>query len=120
MIPSSDLWMLGLRPVRTEEARTPPSSPAADTTRSDKYVVAKRLGRWRVRRNDKDTGAFASLDDAVRFACGQAREQAKAGVTGVVVVQSEVQEMHCYTPPVSAYDAPPPAPQLRVVGGARP
>ncbi|HEX3363889.1 hypothetical protein [Phenylobacterium sp.] len=117
MIASSDLWMLGLRPVRTEEDRAAPPSPAAGAARSEKYVVAKRLGRWRVRRNDKDTGAFASLDDAVRNACGQAREQATAGVTSVVVVQSEVQEMHCFTPPAGAHDAPP-ASTLRVVGGA--
>jgi hypothetical protein len=118
MIPSSDLWMLGLRPVRTEAPRTAPSAPVADAARSSKYVVARRFGRWRVRRNDEDAGAFAGLDDAVRFACGQAREQARAGVTGVVVVQSEVQEMHCFTPPPGAHDARP-APKLRVVGGAR-
>jgi hypothetical protein len=117
MIPASDLWMLGLRPVRKDQGEAAPASQAARPARSTKYVVVERLGRWRVQRDDEDTGAFASLDDAVRFACGQAREQAKAGVPGVVVVQSEVQEMHCFTPPAGAYDAPP-APKLRVVGGA--
>jgi hypothetical protein len=115
MIAPSDLWMLGLRPARQDEVGAAPANPAARS--STKYVVGERLGRWRVQRDDEDAGAFASLDDAVRFACGQARDQAKAGVLGVVVVQSEVQEMHCFTPPADAYDAPP-APRLRVVGGA--
>jgi hypothetical protein len=117
MIPSSDLWILGLRPVRHDEGVAAPASTAARPARSSKYVVAERLGRWRVQRDDEDAGAFASLDDAVRFACAQAREQAKAGVVGVVVVQSEVQEMHCFTPPAGACDARP-APRLRLVGRA--
>jgi hypothetical protein len=117
MIASSDLWMLGLRPVRTEERGTAPQRHPTDAGRASKYVVAERLGDWRVRRDGKDAGAFASLDDAVRFACDQAREQAKAGVTGIVVVQSEVREMHCFTPPAGAHDAPPAA-KLRIVGGA--
>ncbi len=118
MIPSDDLWMLGLRPVRTETAGTAPSGPTAETARSSKYLVVRRFGRWRVRRNEEDAGAFADLDDAVRFACGQARDQARAGVTGVVVVQAEVSEMHCFTPPPGAHEAPP-APKLRAIGGAR-
>jgi hypothetical protein len=118
MIPASDLWMLGLGPVRTERREVALSSHGDHPARSGKYVVAERLGRWRVQRDDEDAGAFASLDDAVRFACAQAREQAKAGVVGVVVVQSEVQEMHCFTPPPGVYDAAP-ASKLRVVGGAR-
>ncbi|HLZ74915.1 hypothetical protein [Phenylobacterium sp.] len=117
MIPASDLWMLGLRPVRRDEGEIAPSAPAQQA-RSGKYVVAERLGRWRVQRDDEDAGAFASLDDAVGFACRQAREQAKAGMLGVVVVRSQVQEMHCFTPPPGAYDAPR-SPKLRLVGGAR-
>ena len=117
MIPACDLWMLGLRPVRNDERQTAPSIKAVDPARSAKYVVAERLGRWHVQRDDEDAGAFARLDDAVRFACGKAREGAEAGVLGVVVVQSKVQEMHCFTPPAGAHDAAPKS-QLRVVGGA--
>ena len=117
MIPASDLWMLGLRPVRNDEDERAPSGAAARPARSAKYIISERLGRWRVQRDDQDGGAFASLDDAVRFACAQARGEAKAGVVGVVVVQSEVQEMHCFTPPAGAYDATR-APKLRLVGGA--
>src|SRR5579859_5446433 len=99
MIPACDLWMLGLRPVRNADVEPPRANDAAPSSRSSKYVVAERLGRWRVQRDDDDAGAFASLDDAVRFACGQARAGAEAGILGVVVVQSKVQEMHCFTPP---------------------
>jgi hypothetical protein len=119
MIPLSDLWMLGLRPVRTGEGEgeSPPSDIAPRPARSCKYVVAERLGRWRVQCDDEDAGAFASLADAVGFACDRARREATAGVLGVVVVQSEVQEMHCFTPPADAYDATP-RPGLRLVGDA--
>jgi hypothetical protein len=120
MIPASDLWMLGLRPVRNDEGESSPSRTAPRRARSSsKYVVAERLGGWRVQRDDEDAGAFARLDDAVRFACGAARDEAKAGVLGVVVVHSEVQEMHCFTPPPGADDAAR-VPKLRLVGGARP
>ncbi|HEV7386566.1 MAG TPA: hypothetical protein VGN89_16900 [Phenylobacterium sp.] len=92
--------------------------PDPRAARSSKYVVALRLGRWSVRRDEQDAGAFASLDEAVRFACGQAREQARAGVVAVVVVRSEVQEMHCFTPPLAELaTAPQPPPRLRVVQG---
>lgn len=114
MIAPSDLWMLGLRPARNGEGEVAPARATTHAAHSGKYVVAQRLGRWRVRRDDEDAGAFASLEDAVRFACGDARERAKAGVLGIVVVQSEVQEMHCFSPPAGAHDAPP-APRLRVV-----
>ena len=114
MIPVSDLWMLGLRPVRNDEGETAPASHTPRAPRSAKYVVAERLGRWRVQRDDEDAGAFSNLDDAVRFACGQARAQAKAGAPGVVVVQSEVQEMHCFMPPPRACDVARP-PKLRLV-----
>jgi hypothetical protein len=118
MIAPSDLWMLGLDPVRHDEPEAAPANPPVRPARSSsKYVVAEQLGRWRVQRDDKDAGAFAGLDDAVRFACGQARERAKVGVLCIVVVQSDVQEMHCFTPPAGACDAPR-APRLRVVGGA--
>ena len=119
MIAASDLWMLGLRPVRdvaAGDAAQPGGGPQA--ARSSKYVVAERLGRWRVQRDDEDAVAFASRDEAVGFACRQALEQAKAGILGVVVVQSEVQEMHCFTPPAGA-PAAPEAPKLRLVGSAR-
>jgi hypothetical protein len=90
--------------------------PDASAAGACKYLIAERLGQWRVRRDEADAGSFASLDDAVHFACGQARERAKAGILGVVVVQSEVREMHCFTPSAdvqSASRAP-----LRLVRGA--
>ena len=91
--------------------------PESSAVRSCKYVVAQRLSRWRVLRDGRDAGAFADRDGAVRFACGQARDQAEAGILGVVVVQSDVHEMHCFTPPASARAAPA-APKLRLVRGA--
>jgi hypothetical protein len=94
--------------------------PESRGTRACKYVVAAQLGRWRVLRDDQDAGAFAERDDAVRFACGLARDKAKAGIVGVVVVQSDVHEMHCFTPPQGARAAPPPPPpKLRIVWGAQ-
>jgi hypothetical protein len=97
---------------------TPESRPA----HSCKYVVASRLGRWRVQRDDQDAGAFADRDEAVRFACSLARDQAAgAGIVGVVVVQSDVHEMHCFTPLHSAHVAaapPPRPPTFRVIKGA--
>jgi hypothetical protein len=90
----------------------------SSAVRSCKYVVAQRLSRWRVLRDGRDAGAFADRDGAVRFACGQARDQAEAGILGVVVVQSDVHEMHCFTPPARARAAPA-APKLRLVDGPR-
>ena len=92
--------------------------PESSAVRSCKYVVAQRLSRWRVLRDGQDAGAFADRDGAVRFACGQARDGAKAGILGLVVVQSDVHEMHCFTPPAGAQAAPAP-PKLRLVRGAR-
>src|SRR5579859_1315302 len=108
MIAASDLWMLGLRPVRGVAASdTAQPGGGTQAARSSKYVVAERLGRWRVRRDDEDAVAFAGRDEAVSFACRLAREGAEAGTLGVVVVQSEVQEMHCFTPPAGAQAAQP-------------
>ena len=90
----------------------------SNAVRSCKYVVAQRLSRWRVLRDGQDAGAFADRDGAVRFACGQARDQAEAGILGVVIVQSEVHEMHCFTPPAGVRAAAA-APKLRLVGGWR-
>ena len=91
--------------------------------RSGKYVVAWRFGRWRVQHEDQDKGAFNDQDEAVRFACTLARRQARSGRVGVVVVQSEIHEMHCFTPPNAEFAAPPQPPQqpprLRVVWGAK-
>ncbi len=92
--------------------------PETGATRACKYIVAQRFGRWRVLRDGQDAGAFAGCDDAVRFACGQARDRAKAGILGVVVVQSDVHEMHCFTPPADAHAAPA-LPKLRLVDEAR-
>jgi hypothetical protein len=83
-----------------------------------KFVVASRLGRWRVLRNDSDVGAFSDRDEAVRFACGLAREQAVAGTVAVVVVQADVHEMHCFSPPVGAHAAAP-SPRLRLIESER-
>jgi hypothetical protein len=90
---------------------------------SCRYVVVSGLGRWRVLRDEQDAGAFADRDEAVRFACGLARDQAASGIVGVVVVQSEVHEMHCFTPPHSARAVvaprPPHPPKFRVIEGHR-
>jgi hypothetical protein len=83
-----------------------------------KYVVASRLGRWRVLRNDSDVGAFSGRDEAVRFACGLARDQAEAGTVAVVVVQADVHEMHCFSPPAGIPAAARPA-KLRLIGRAQ-
>jgi len=92
----------------------------ASAARSCKYVVARRLGRWRVLRDEQDAGTFSEQDEAIRFACNLARGQARAGVVGVVIVQADVHEMHCFTPPQSTLAAAPQAPaRLRVVWGAR-
>lgn len=82
--------------------------------RTGKYVVASRLGRWCVLRDDADVGAFPHRDEAVRFACNLAREQALAGTVAVVVVQADVHDMHCFSPPAGVHAAPPP-PNLRLV-----
>ena len=92
----------------------PESGPAG----SCKFVVSSRLGRWSVRRGDQDTGAFAGLDEAVRFACGLARDESLAGAVGVVVVHGAVHEMHCFTPTQAARPAAlHTAPRLRLVEG---
>ncbi|MDB5450612.1 MAG: hypothetical protein JWQ52_1740 [Phenylobacterium sp.] len=93
-------------------------TPESNAAGVCKYVVCSRLGRWRVLRDGQDAGAFADRDQAVRFACGLARDQAQAGIVGVVVVQSDVHEMHCFTPANAAAPQPPP-PKFRVIGGAR-
>ena len=70
-------------------------------------AVAERLGRsWSVRRDDQDAGALRQLRRrrAFRLRAG-AREQAKAGILGIVIVQSRVQEMHCFTPPAGVQAA---------------
>ena len=93
----------------------------SSAARSCKYVVAARSGRWRVSQDERDAGAFAEQDDAVRFACRLARDQAKDGIVGIVVVQANIQEMHCFTPPPAALGAlrTPQRPKLRLVGRSR-
>jgi hypothetical protein len=94
MIPASDLWMLGLRRLRGEPREANPA-------RSAKYVVAERGGQWRVTYQEAGIGDFGSRDDAVRFACNRARLEAEGGKVTIVVVHAAVQEMHCFTPPMS-------------------
>lgn len=67
-----------------------------------KYVVAPWLSGWRVTLDDVKQGDFAEIDAAIAFACGQARERAHAGVVGIVVVESGVKELHCFTPSPAA------------------
>lgn len=83
--------------------------------RSRKYLVAKRLGRWQVTYDEASIGTFDDAADATRFACDVARLEAQAGVPAVVVVQSVVMEMHCFT---AAAQAAPRA-KLRMVEGNR-
>jgi hypothetical protein len=87
--------------------------PEPRAAESCRFVVAPKLGRWRVTRDGADAGAFPTLEDAVALACAEARAGAHAGILGLVVVQGEVKEMHCFTPPVRA-QAPRP-PRLRLV-----
>ena len=63
-----------------------------------KYVVAKWLSGWRVTRDELREADFAELEAAVAHACGLARERAYAGVVGIVVVEANVTELHCFTP----------------------
>ena len=92
---------------------TPPE-PAA--SRSRKYVVARRLGRWRVTHDDRPIGDFDTAADAARLACDAARLEAQEGCATIVLVQASVMEMHCFTPPVATEAAP--CAKLRLVGGA--
>jgi hypothetical protein len=87
-------------------------------SRGRKYIVASRLGRWSVRRDEQDAGAFADRDEAVRFACDLARNDALVGTVGVVVVMGQVHEMHCFTP-AHADRAAPLQPRLKVVQGGQ-
>ena len=82
-----------------------------------RYVVAPRLGLWRVLRNDRDSRTFADRGEAVRFACDAARRHAVTGAVGVVVVRDEVDELHCYSPPADRA-VQRPRPRLRLVGGS--
>ncbi|MBS0361426.1 MAG: hypothetical protein JSR98_08595 [Proteobacteria bacterium] len=116
MIPTSDLWMLGRRPpprLRVTEAAPVAGSPSC------KYVVAMRFGSWQVLRDGLDAEVFPDRDEAIRLACARAREQASTGVAGIVIVQGDVQEMHCFTPPHAEVPKPDRTPQLRLVEAAR-
>jgi hypothetical protein len=84
---------------------------------TSKYVVASRLGRWRVTFEAAAIGAFDTLAEASRFACDVARLEAQAGVATLVVVNADIREMHCFTPPAAAI-APPARAQLRLVEDA--
>ena len=67
-----------------------------------KHVVAPWLSGWRVTLDDVKQGDFAQMEAAIAFAYGQAREQAYAGVVGIVVVEASVKELHCFTPSPAA------------------
>jgi hypothetical protein len=88
-----------------------------NTSRSCKYIVAPRLGRWRVTYEAASIGTFDDAADATRFACDVARMEAQAGATTVVVVHAPIQEMHCFTPPLGRW-APAPGSRLRLVRDA--
>lgn len=77
-----------------------------------KYVVAPGHGVWRVTRHQSEIGVFAGQGEATDFACALARDYAHAGVLGIVVVESNVQELHCFTPDRTA---PPPTRRLRLI-----
>ena len=77
-----------------------------------KYVVAKWLSGWRVTRDDVREADFAEFEAAIAHACGLARERAYAGVVGIVVVEANVNELHCFTPGPAARR---PAGRLRLV-----
>lgn len=82
------------------------------STTSCKYVVASGPGGWRVLRDEVEQAAFPDADAATQFACGLARRQAGRGLTSLVVVESAVKELHCFTPEPSQRR---PAPRLRLV-----
>lgn len=88
------------------------SDPAG--ARVCKLVVAPRRGAWSVTRENAEELAFAGAEDAIGFACGLARESAHAGVLGMVVVEADVKELHCFTPGQAAA-ALRPARRLRLV-----
>lgn len=80
-----------------------------------KFLVEPRLGLWRVLRNNRESRTFADRDEAVRFACGSAREHARTGHLGIVVVRDTIDERHCYTPPRPVRATTPRLPALRLV-----
>ena len=77
-----------------------------------KYVVVRWLAGWRVTLDDARQGDFSDIETATHFACSLARERAYAGVLGIVVVEAEVKELHCFTPGSAARL---PSPRLRLV-----
>ena len=83
---------------------------------SCRYVVAPRRGLWRVLKDGGESRTFADRDEAVGFACGAARARARSGLSGIVLVVGEVDEMHCYTPPAELRAPDPCRPRLRLVG----
>jgi hypothetical protein len=94
VIRPADWRLLGLE----TPDRTPSATPEAGDASARKFVVALAHGAWRVTHDGTERGAFSGPAEATAFACALAREAAVPGVLGMVVVQAEVQELHCFIP----------------------
>ncbi len=73
-----------------------PSS--SDATQAARYLVVRLDGAWRIRCGPSEVGLFSSRTAATEAACAMAGRNARAGSVGVVVVQDDVQELHCFSP----------------------
>ena len=82
-----------------------------------KYLVALHDGAWRLSCGEAEVGVFASRPAATEQACRLACLKARAGSVGVVVVQDDVRELHCFSPgdpePCAANDQ-----SLAIAGGS--
>ncbi len=74
----------------------------SDTTQAARYLVVRLDGAWRIRCGPSEVGAFDSRSAATEAACAMAGVKARAGSVGVVVVQDDVQELHCFSPTAHA------------------
>ncbi len=73
-------------------------SLGTDSQTASKYLVVRLDGAWRIRSGPSEVGAFASRSAATEAACAMACGRARSGTVGVVVVQDDVQELHCFSP----------------------
>lgn len=73
-------------------------TPESDAAEASKYLVVRLDGAWRIRNGPSEVGAFASRAAASEAACAMASRRARAGSMGLVVVQDDVQELHCFSP----------------------
>ncbi|WP_304177660.1 hypothetical protein [Phenylobacterium aquaticum] len=76
--------------------------PTAETC---KFVVSQVRGGWRVSPHGDDPGRFADQDQATAFACRLARDRAQSGAVGLVIVQSNPEEVHGFFPGQADYAA---------------